>query len=165
MYNINWNSIVALLLPTFLRGERMVAWLNSLLHPVQELHGLFLAFRLDSIYKVEHTPQVYSIEKVLNEAFDPLERRIYIEDGVYSEQLFIFSPPEQLPVHVFDPAEEQAVYVFAPNDSANVSVDFVVHLPVVFQPLFVIGSNIRNRLESLINYYRLPDKTYQIIFY
>jgi len=164
MYNINWNSIMALLLPTFLRGERMLAWLNSLVVPVKELHGRFLAYRLQSIYRVEHTPQVYSMEKVLNERFDPLENRIYITDGEYSEQLYLFSPLEDQPIYLYAPEEDNPVYVYADNDPQNASVDFIVHLPLEFVLLFMPGSNNRNELLSLIDYYRLPDKTYTLIF-
>lgn len=163
-YQINWFNIMPLLLPTFLRGSRMVAWLNSLVKPVRELHTQFLAFRLDGIYKVEHTPQVYSMEKMLNEAFDPLEERIYITDGEYSEQLYVFSPEEEQPIYVFTIPEDQPVYVFAENDEANANTDFIVHLPLEFQSQFQQGSSLRIRLESLVNYYRLPDKTYQITF-
>jgi|GEM_PF-195368 hypothetical protein len=164
IYNINWNSLTALLLPTFLRGPKMLAWLNSLVYPIQLLHAQFLEYRLDAIYRIEHTPQVYAIEKVLNEEFDDVLHRIYIEDGEYTEQLYFFTPDEELPVYIFGPNENNPVYFFGENDAANTSVDFIVHLPLSYQGFFEIGSNNRNKLDSLINYYRLPDKTYQIIY-
>lgn len=164
LYNINWNIFTTILLPTFLRGARMVAWLKCLVSPIQLLHQYFLEFRLDAIYKVEHTPQVYSMELVLNEEFDPVEKRIYITDGEYFEQLYLFSPQEQQPIYVFEQSESQPVYVYAQNDPEATSVDFNVVLPLTFQNAFLVGTNERNKLEALINFYRLPDKTYKIIF-
>lgn len=163
-YLLDWNRLVALLLPTSLRGPKMLAWLNALVSPVKTLHAQFLVFRRESIYKIEHTPQVYSLEKVLNDEFDRILRRIYIEDGDYFEQLYLFSPPEQQPIYVFEQSEDQPVYVYAPNDPDATSVDFNVVLPQVFQATFASGANNRNRIEALINFYRLPDKTYKIIF-
>lgn len=164
IYHINWDAIIALLLPTFLRGGIMIAWLNCLVKPIQQLHERFLVYRLDAIYRIEHTPQVFSMEKVLNEAFDPLNERIYIEDGEYRSQLYLFGEDEEQPIYLFVSNENQPVYIFGANDLSNSSVDFVVYLPLSFQSLFSPGMQNRIKLDSLINYYRLPDKTYQVKF-
>lgn len=163
-YHINWNRLTVLLLPMLLRGARMRAWLYSLVAPIKALHEKFLVFKAESIYKIEHTPQKYSMEKVLNEEFDPDLVRIYIEDGEYFEQLYVFSQEEDQPIFVFDQSEYQPVFVYAQDDPEATSVDFNVVLPLVFENDFNIGSNARNKLEALINFYRLPDKTYKIIF-
>lgn len=163
-YHINWSRLTVLLLPMLLRGARMRAWLYSLVVPIKALHAKFLELRLDLIYKIKHTPQVYSIEKVLNEEFDPDLSRIYIEDGEYFGQLYFFSPEEDDPVYFFDESENEPVYIYAQNDPEAVSVDFNVVLPIEFQNDFAIGTNERNKLEALVNFYRLPDKTFKIIF-
>lgn len=163
-YHINWSRLTVLHVPMLLRRPRMRSWLYSLVVPIKALHDKFLALRLDLIYKIEHTPQVYSMEKVLNEEFDAVLKRIYIEDGEYFEQLYVFSPEEELPIYIFDEAENQPVYFYGENDPESVSVDFNVVLPIEFQTDFAIGTNERNKLEALVNFYRLPDKTYKIIF-
>lgn len=163
-YILDWNRLVGILLPTSLRGAKMISWLNALFSPVKTLHSQFLIFKSETIYKIEHTPQVYSIEKVLNDEFDPDLKRIFIEDGEYFEQLYVFSPQEQQPIYVFEQSENQPVYVYAQNDPEATSVDFNVVLPLTFQNAFAVDTNERNKLEALINFYRLPDKTYKIIF-
>ena len=78
IYEIDYQRLPGILIPVALRKPRMLAWLQSLTRPWLDLHGLFRAYRERALYKIEHTPQVFSMEKVLNDAFDRAQRRIYI---------------------------------------------------------------------------------------
>ncbi|MDY3522054.1 hypothetical protein PG644_10485, partial [Riemerella anatipestifer] len=78
IYNTDIEKLAVLLTPTFLRKERFMAWLRCLLFPIKPIQERGLSERAEDLYKLEHTAQVCSIEKVLNDRFDVSERRIRI---------------------------------------------------------------------------------------
>lgn len=158
VFNIKLNEYVVHLLPTVLRKTRMVHWLLCQIKPLQELHTKFMALRADATYKIEHTPQVYSMVNVLNDAFDLGQRRIRIVDGVYKSPVYFYEPEETSPVHFYEPEEENFVYFYEPEELELLDVDFIVLLP---QGLSLTDSEMI-RLRALVDFYRSPDKTYEI---
>ena len=156
IYNISLPRFVTLLIPLHLRKIELVSWLFALIAPYKELSAWFKIFRRDTSYTILHTPQVYSMENVLNDAFDPNERRIYIQDGLYKSAVYFYEPEENKPVHFFE--IEPAVHFYEPEELEKLDVDFVVVLPM--------GMNLPEaeliRLNSLVDFYRLPDKTYTV---
>lgn len=156
IYNLSLSRLVVHFLPKELRGLDTSSWLFSLIKPYKELNAWFKIFRRDSSYKILHTPQVYSMENVLNDSFDPQLSRIYITDGLYKSAVYFYEPDENKPVHFFE--IEPEVYFYEADELNHLDVDFVVVLP--------LGMNLSEaetfRIKSLIDYYRLPDKTYTI---
>ena len=165
VYNLNWNSIGVELLPRVLRQPKWAAWLLAVFKPNSNLHTQFINYRRKSNYKIDHTPQVFSMENVLNDAFDQGQRRIYITDGVYLSALYFYNPEENNPVHFYNPEEpEQHPRFYDPQELEQLDVDFVVVLPLEFENVYTEDSPQMLRLRSLVDTYRLPDKTYQIQF-
>ena len=156
IYNISLPRFVTLTIQILLRKPKMLSWFFSLTAPYKELLTWFKIFRNDSSYKILHTPQVYSMENVLNDKFDPSLRRIYIVDGLYKSAVYFYEPEENKPVHFFE--IDPPVYFYEPGELEHLDVDFVVVLP--------LGMNLTDaemiRLKALIDFYRLPDKTYTI---
>ncbi len=156
IYNFSLARLVVLLIPLVLRKQQTISWLLALITPYKELNTWFKIYRNNSSYKILHTPQVYSMENVLNDAFDTDLRRIYIVDGLYKSAVYFYEPNENKPIHFFE--IEPAVYFYEPGELEHLDVDFVVVLP--------LGMNLTNaemiRLKALIDFYRLPDKTYTI---
>lgn len=138
----------------------MVQWLLCLVSPLKTLHGLFKSFRNTTNYKLEHTPQVFSIEDVLNDAFDSLLRRIYIEDGIYTFPVWFYDRADDKPVRFYDRADDKPVRFYDRATLQKLDVDFVVVLPE--------GLDLNEyeiiRLKALVDYYRLPDKTYEVTY-
>jgi hypothetical protein len=156
IYNLSLPRLVTLMLPISLRKQKMVSWLFTLIAPYKELLSWFKIFRKDSSYKILHTPQVYSMENVLNDAFDVQLRRIYIADGLYKSAVYFYEPDEDKPIHFFEITP--AVYFYEPEELQKLDVDFVVVLPLAMP----LSESDMIRLKSLIDFYRLPDKTYTI---
>ncbi len=156
IYNLSLPRFVTLLLPINLRKTKMLSWLFALITPYKELLTWFKIFRQESSYKIVHTPQVYSMENVLNDAFDPQLRRIYIQDGLYKSAVYFYEPAESKPVHFFEITPE--VYFYEPEELLKLDVDFVVVLPSGM----LLTEAETFRIKSLIDYYRLPDKTYNL---
>jgi hypothetical protein len=156
IYNVSLPRFVTLLLPLSLRKTAMVSWLFALITPYKELLAWFKIFRRDSSYKILHTPQVYSMENVLNDGFDPSLRRIYIVDGLYKSAVYFYEPDENSPVHFFEINPQ--VYFYEPEELEKLDVDFVVVLPLGMN----LPASEMIRLKSLVDFYRLPDKTYTV---
>lgn len=158
VYTLDFKRFSIHMLPMDLRKPKMVAWVNSLLKPVANLHTKFINDRRKTVYKIDHTSQVFSLEKVLNDAFDQQERRIYIVDGVYRSALYFYNPEENAPIHFYNPEENKNQYFYNPEELQNLDVDFVVVLPKSFDT----GKELR--IRALVDFYRLPDKTYEFIY-
>lgn len=158
VYTLSFQKFGVHILPMDLRKPKMVAWVNSMLKPVKNLHTKFINYRRKTVYKIDHTSQVFSLEKMLNDEFDQQERRIYIVDGVYRSALYFYNPEENAPIHFYNPEEDQNQYFYNPEELQNLDVDFVVVLPQSFNRAEEL------RLRSHVDFYRLPDKTYEIIY-
>ncbi|MBB4117851.1 hypothetical protein GGR32_000123 [Mesonia hippocampi] len=163
-YQLNFSYLILHELPTLLRQPKWYAWLFALLKPSQNLHIRFLNYRKETNYKLDHTPQVFSLENVLNDYFDPQERRIYITDGIYLSPIYFYNPEENAPVHFYNPEENKPVHFYNPEELEQLDVDFVVVLPLEFQNIYTEGSSQIIRLKAYVDFYRLPDKTYNITF-
>ena len=67
-----------------------------------------------------------------------------------------YQPEETKPVHFYE--EEPPVYFYEPGELENLDVDFVVVIPLALS----LSEASIIRLRSLIDFYRLPDKTYTL---
>ena len=92
----------------------------------------------------------------LNDAFDVQLRRIIISDGAYRDGVYFYNPEEQKPVHFYDPDENSPVHFFDGSELFSLDTDFVVLIP------FQLTEAQEIRMRSLIDFYRLPDKTYNL---
>lgn len=156
IFNIDLLRFIAELLPLRRRKAQFINWCYSLLKPSRNLYDAFIAYRAKSLYKIQHTSQVYSHENVLNDSFDVVARRIYITDGLYKDAVRFYEPEEDKPVHFYE--ETPVVRFYEPEELILLDVDFIVVVP---RALNLTAAEVI-RLRSLIDTYRLPDKTYEI---
>lgn len=91
IFNINWDKLVLLLLPTFLRKPVMAAFLRSALFPVQKMYGSFKNNRKNALFLLTYDTSRRNLELALRMQFDEEyqfdEDRIYIENAVCEEGL------------------------------------------------------------------------------
>lgn len=158
IYNIDYSRLVALLLPIRRRTSAMLHWLLSLIEPVAQLHIQFLRYRDVTNYKLEHTSQVFSLEDVLNDAFDASQRRIFIEDGIYTFPVWFYDRADDKPVLFFNRADDEKVRFYDRKALGKLDVDFTVVLPAGL----AISDAGMIRLNALVDFYKLPDKTYTV---
>ena len=125
-------------LPTFLRKRKMVAWLRSLLQPLESLHGSFITERADALYRLSH------------DKYDPERKRIYITDGNKHSRTYIYTRAEQRPKYL------GKLFLQLRDAYADTGVDFIVKVP---QELY--KENDYEKM-ALIDYYRLASKRYRI---
>lgn len=151
-YNINFDKLAILLLPTFLRKPTLVAYVQALLQPIDDLHYAWLQKRNEvDFYKLQHTGQVCRLRKVLNDQLDNTQRRIRIGNGNAFKRSHIFTDAENKPKFL------GTFFIRSKNEYENTGVDFVVFVPqsIIDQEPF--------KLDYLIKFYKLAGKRYIII--
>jgi hypothetical protein len=149
-YDVDFKKLAVLLLPTALRRANTVAFAQVLLSPIAELHYKWKQKRLEDWYKIQHTGQVCYMRKVLNDALDVSERRIYISEGNSFPRKYIYTRAENKPVFL------GKMFIYQNSEYANTGVDFIV-----FAPAEIIATKV-NELNALITYYKLASKRYKI---
>jgi hypothetical protein len=165
VFDTNFSTLVRLLLPVKLRGEKMKAWLNSLVAPVVQLQILFNNNRSANLYYLAHNSQVPMLQSALNDIFDPVGRGILVVDGAFEDPLFTYLVPEDKPLWLGLESEAGSVpyadpqVLFTNTETTLFGNCFIVKVPVA-----VSFDSIR--MNAVINKYRLPGKnTYSITTY
>ena len=162
MYSINFTTLIANLLPHFLRKDKMLAWLYSLLSPARYLFAEFLLYRDKKLYEARITGQVNSLEWMLNDKFysDGGLRNIYIHDADFEEEIYIYNTYElEAKTYLFNTSEsaEDNLCVYNAAEAIG-SANFIVYVPVLLA--FDI-----DYMTSLLNKFKLAGPTFEIKIY
>jgi len=153
-YKINFDKLVILLLPTFLRKPRIIAFLSLFSAELKNLHNAWLVKKTEDEKWLNHNSQVCYLRKILNDKFDDLKRRIIITDGQLYERQYIYTLGEKKPKYL------GKMYLRQASDYADTGIDFFVILPKDIS----IEQN-KYKLEAFINRYRLASKRYKVIYH
>ena len=149
-FNVDFDKLGKERIAAFLRKSILLAFLNSVVTQVGNIHYLWLQKRLTDWYKIDHTGQICKLRKVLNDTLDPTERRIYITDGNAFPRKHIYTGAENKPVFI------GKMFIYRNSEYLNTGADFIV-----FAPQEILDTQI-NELNALINFYKLASKRYQI---
>jgi hypothetical protein len=156
-YNFNPFDYVKKALPPFIRGAKLLAYLRALLAPLTSLGTLFNEHVSASRYLANFTGQEVYLEHLLNDNFDPVQRRIYIDDGVPAIlPPFVFNKIEQRPVYVYNKAENKPLYIFNKTEY-GVGNDFIV-----FVPNSILNTLTQTQIEATVLIYKLASKQFSI---
>jgi hypothetical protein len=149
-YKIDYNRLAILDLPTFLRKPIQVAFLQSLLVPIDSLYYKWSLFRNENLYKVHHNGQICYLRKVLNDKLDSSLRRIYIGDGNSHKRQYLYTTAENRPKYL------GTMFLWQNSDYADTGVDFIVYAPIE-----IINTS-PYELKALIDFYKMGGKRYKI---
>jgi len=155
IFRIDYYRLVKLLLPVMLRRPLLVAFLEAIVSPIDRLYGLFTTNRNANLYRLSVTPQVCFLEKALNDRFDVSQRRIYIEDGVFYDEQYLYTEGESLDEYVYMQSENKDIYLYTRSETGSGSVDFII----------VVPAGIRYNeaeMRALVDMYKLASKTFII---
>jgi hypothetical protein len=149
-YKVDYKKLAILMLPSFLRKPILVAYLQSLLVPIDSLYYQWSVFRNDNIYKMQHNGQICYLRKALNDKFDPSLRRIWIGNGNRYERQYLYTTPEDRPKYL------GKMYLHQNLDYADTGLDFIVYVPqtIIDESPFA--------LKALIDFYKAGGKRYKI---
>ncbi|WP_438710873.1 hypothetical protein ACSTS3_19740 [Aquimarina muelleri] len=157
IYIVDYSKLGISLLPTFLRKLKIFSWLDTLMTPIKNTHNDFLKYRKKVNYKLSHNSQVCYLQKVLNDAYDAELKRIYIENGLFLQALYVYTPEEELPVYI------GTQYIYSDEDLKKEQNDFIVNIPIELRPVAPIAlEGFLSDIKALINEYKLASKTYKI---
>lgn len=88
---ISLRRLSAELLPIAWRKPRMLAFVWSLITPLQIILFDFQSARKRNIYRVNHNWMKCYLQAALNDEFDPQERRITIDETFESNAYYIYT--------------------------------------------------------------------------
>jgi hypothetical protein len=142
---------VILLLPTFLRKARLVAWLQILIAPLEQLQYSFNQKRNSDLVTLTHNGQKCYLRKILNDSFDQTLRRICIEDMTHFNAVYIYTEAENQPVYL----EEK--YLYTSGEMHVSGVNFSVRIPNTLRARNV-------EIKAIIEAYKIASKRYIIIY-
>jgi hypothetical protein len=151
MFSIDYDKFLLQLLPSFLRKSKRFALLKTMVYPVKQVYQWFTNFRNDRLYNLNHNGQRYSIENVLNDRFDPVERRIYNTDGFTKDRIYIYGTLENKPIILL-------AVIFGSDDYSDTGVDTIVWVPNGI----IISTDEMIELRSLIENYKIASKRFKV---
>lgn len=151
IFNIDFDRLIVLMLPTFLRVTSVTAFIKAYQVSIKSVFGSFSNNRISNLYKLSHNGQVCYLRKVLNDSFDPRDRRIKITDGNSFQREYIYTKAEAQPQYL------GTMYLRQSNDFADTGFDFRVLVPAGFDLQSVI-----HQMNAVIDYYKLASKRYKI---
>ena len=147
--NINFKKLLLLLIPSFLRKSKVLkAFLNAFAIPFQKINKKNDDCFREINYFLCITPQVCCLERLLNDKCDPLLRRISIIEPAIALP-FYFTGNDDSGMYYFDDDEHF-------SNRGNYIYDFIVQVPAD-----VPSSD--TYISALLNKYKLPSKTFQIV--
>lgn len=155
IFKIDYQRLVASLVPPVLRKRSLLEWLNSLVYPIQLLYNEYQLNRKDNLYEINITPQVCYLQKAINDRYDYVEKRIRIADVEIKETVFLYQQSENKPLMLFTKGENKPVPLYLSTETNAISVDFLVLVPRELR----YGDN---EMRAYIDSYKLASKEYKI---
>ena len=151
-FNLDIPKLTSLLTPTFLRREKLSAWLRALHYPLIKVADDFNVNRNANLYNLAHNGQVCYLRAALNDKFDISQRRIKIAEGNRYKRQYIYTDGEKKPKYL------GVMYLRDDADYGDKVVDFIVLVPAGLQ---------YNDYEMryIIDFYKLASKRYKIETY
>jgi hypothetical protein len=149
-YKVEYNKLIVLMLPPFLRKAKLIGYIQALVAPIDTLYYKWTLLRKDNLYKVHHNGQICYLKKVLNDKLDPSLRRIYIVNGNRYKREYLYTRPENRPRYL------GTLFLNRNSDYADTGVDFIV-----IAPKEIINSS-PYELRVLIDFYKLGGKRYKV---
>lgn len=155
-YKIDYNKLSVLLLPIRFRQPIIKAILRAFMLPIIKLKREFDTYKSNTDYILNHNSQVCYLQAVLNDNFDPVERRIYITDAPNFEiEKFLWIESEDKPVMLYD---DSFFMLHSENFIGANGINFTVNVPSVLS----LETGDLSRMRSLLNYYKLASMRYNI---
>lgn len=157
-YEINFKRLALLLLPTFWRKPIIGAITYATVSPLCYLHTRFILFRRESNYRLTHNGQVCYLRAVLNDQFDPIERRITVTEDADTMGILMLRNREEDKA-ILLPAREtgRAIIVNRRGFDGINGFDFWINIPLVLLETVDV-----TRLKAIVSTYKLASKRFSI---
>ncbi len=168
MFDSDIYNIAQLLLASFLRKQKVTAWIKVLTSGVKSLMATFTAYRADTLFLIAHNSQVIYLEHYLNAKFNPAANTndpdytgtgIYITDAVPATETFLYNGNEHVTdTYLYNAAEAGPdTYLYNASEFAN-RIGFAIHVPASFNVSI-------SEIMGVVNRLRLAGKQFTIKTY
>ena len=160
LYDVNFKRLALLLLPTFRRRPLLAALAYAAVSPLQWLHTRFILWKRESDYRLEHNGQVCYLRGLLNDLFDPIDRRITVTEEVSNVGNIVLHRREvQRAVRLPARGSGRMVVLNRRGYGGVSGYDFWVNLPVA-----LYGKVDLAQVTGVVNTYKLASKRFSINF-
>lgn len=157
-YEVNFKRFALLMLPTFWRRPILATIAYAMVSPLSYLHTRFVLFRRETIYRLTHNGQVCHLRAVLNDQFDPIERRITVTETPGSMGILMLYEREEEKEHLLPYRDAgKAVIVNRRGFGGINAFDFWVNIPAALYETVDVA-----RLKAIVGTYKLASKRFSI---
>ena len=160
IFNWNIDRWLGNEMPPELRdpAQQNYNFLQAMILPVKYLYTNFTTYRIATEKKMRYNGQIIVLENLLNDLFDPTQRRIIIINAAdVLSRNFLFLTPENNPQYYYTEAEYRANpnlkrhYLYNVAEYGN-RYDFIVQAAAGSLTAAQIV-----RLKATVNYYRIAS--------
>jgi hypothetical protein len=143
-----------------MRKAGILALINAVASVLNNIYLLFSGNRFENLSRLQRTPQVQSMEHLLNEMFDRELRRIYITDGDYQTQTLLYKKEEQRDIFLYTPGEVatgggENLMLYQDSELGFINEAFVVHIPDIL-------SAQESVVRAVVDKYKLVGRFFKI---
>lgn len=165
IYIVNYTAFKEQLLPLLLRQPKLLAVLKALLSPLVLLYNDFFAFKTAAIYKTEHNAAITLLEKMLNDGFDNVLRRIFINNAEITATQHYYDEANGDPLYFYDEGNGDPQWFFDIETFNVYRSDFTVFLPMAMRPLDPEDEErLLTRIRADLDYYKMYGTKYTIVW-
>lgn len=157
---LDFFKLIKLLLPTFLRKNRIVLFLSCCIVPLDRVYN-------ETLYKMQHDGRTIYLEKMLNEWFQianynptnhDFTKKILIEDLTEPEKLYLFQDLEDDECFIYDDEFTDDDVFLDSETNGTTSYSWIVKIPINID--FDVA-----KARAKIDQYRYFGKKYKIETY
>jgi hypothetical protein len=152
MFKIAFTKLVQWLIPTWLRSNTLVLLVLAANKPLREVYDSFDTYRDAVMYKLANNGQVVYLQKVLNDSFDFVARRIKVVDfKVYGKE-YLYDVTNVPKIRYATNAPSFFLY------GSDTGLDFTVQVPstLINSPAKIAA------LKAKVNEYKMDGKNFYI---
>ncbi|NLN33875.1 MAG: hypothetical protein GX159_09830 [Flavobacteriaceae bacterium] len=148
-FDLNVDKLVILLLRTYLRFPKRIAYLQTLAKPLKRIHYEWKINRLKNLYRISHNWMKCYMESALNDEFDPQLRRITIDEPDIHLNKYIYTQSENKPKFL------GTMYLRTSAELDGSGMDFTVNFNGASGNIYDI--------RALVDFYKMAGPRYNII--
>lgn len=172
-YSINFDRLINMLVPYYLRGKKYILFLQSLVSPLQKTNNKFLEYTDNKKIEASMTSQVILLTWFLNQKYqkyfqDPTDS-IFINDSInVGVPVFRTADLNQVPYtvwyikdnweHVKDTDEEPPLFYYKSENMVINKASFNIIVP----PITIPQEEFVPMIASTVNMYKIAGKTFLI---
>ena len=159
IYNVNIKRLALLTLPTWLRRPLVGALLYAAVAPLSRLLVELRTFRKETSYRLGNSGQVCRLRGVLNDVFDPGQRRITIEDSdsLSNTETRTVWMREQGRWIMLPRREDGSTRIYRDGAGGIGGYDVWINVPSELN-----NRETETRLRAVVNMYKLASKRYAL---